>query len=249
MVTKSALNGLFASLIMASLALSAHAATPAPRPLKACAVEWQPFIVIKDKQFSGIDTHILRDALTRIGFKDVQIDEVPWKRCLKLAEDGEYDIVFSASKNEEREKFLLFPKTPLHVLKYVFVVPAKVEEKWTSENKVSTLPQPIGIPLGYSLTDRLKAEKGVTVDDTSKNDETNINKMMLGRVGTILIESINAHFLLDKLKLTTEAKLLSPPYSDDKAYYITVSKKAKDAQAIVDALDSVLPKVLPLYEK
>ncbi|MGB0935742.1 MAG: substrate-binding periplasmic protein, partial [Alphaproteobacteria bacterium] len=62
--------------------------------LRACTIAWPPYTISKneDGKLTGIDVDILREIARRMN-KDIKISDIPWKRCLRFAEDGNIDIV------------------------------------------------------------------------------------------------------------------------------------------------------------
>ncbi len=230
--------------IVAGAILVAHVKAEPPKTLRACTVAWPPFVVSEGGNISGSDTKILQDALKKLGY-ELKIDDVPWKRCLKMAEEGTIDIVYPASKKPDREVYLHYPATPLHPVSYVFVTKVGSKQEWTTKKDVSSLPQPIGIPLGYSIAEQLRKEKGAQFDENAKDDQVNIQKLILGRVGTIIIEKMNGQDLLNVLKANDKLSMLDVPYFKDKEYYVTVSKKSPVAAELVKGLDKVLPDMVP----
>lgn len=235
-------NGLLKFLLSALLVSSSQA--EAPKVVRACTVAWHPFVSTVDGKVSGNDTEVLQKAVKEIGCDRVEVQDVPWKRCLKMAEDGEVDVIYPASKSPDREFFLHYPQTALHHVSYVFITKVDAQQEWSTKRDVSSLPQPIGIPLGYSVSEQLHKEKGARFDENAKDDRTNLEKLSLGRVGTIIIERMSGLDLMHKLKADKTLVMLDPPYLQDKEYYIAVSKKSAIAIDLRNALDKVLPKLV-----
>jgi polar amino acid transport system substrate-binding protein len=236
----------FKGIWLASLLLVSHVNAQTPKTLKACTVAWPPFVISEGGKIDGSDTKILQAAALKLGY-DLKIDDIPWKRCLKMAEEGTVDIVYPASKNPEREVYLDYPKTPLHPVSYVFVIKTGSKQEWTTKKDVSSLPQPIGIPLGYSIAEQLRKETGVKLDENAKDDKVNLQKLIAkpARVETIIIEKMNGLDLIQEMKVADKLTMLDVPYFKDKEYYITVSKKSPYAAELTKALDTVLPGMVP----
>lgn len=230
---------------LTGILLLSQANAESPKTLKACTVAWPPFVTTEGGKISGSDTKILQDAAQKMGYAEVLVEDVPWKRCLKMAEDGTVDIVYPASKKPDREVYLFYPQTPLHPVSYVFVTKVGAAQNWSGKKDVSSLPQPIGIPLGYSIAEQLRKEPGAKFDENAKDDLVNVQKLILGRVGTIIIEKMNGHALIKELKADSKLTMIDEPYFKDKEYYITVSKKSPNAEDLMKKLDAVLPAMVP----
>lgn len=231
--------------ILLGFILAVNVQAESPKTLTACTVAWPPFVVSESGKISGSDTKILQDAAKKMGYAEVKIEDVPWKRCLKMAEEGTVDIVYPASKKPDREVYLHYPQTPLHPVSYVFVTKKGAAQEWTTKKDVSSLPQPIGIPLGYSIAEQLRNEKGAKFDENAKDDQTNVQKLILGRVGTIIIEKMNGEAIIKELKANDKITVLDVPYFKDKEYYVTFSKKSPEAEHLKKSLDTVLPGLVP----
>jgi len=234
------------SLFLASIFMGANslfAADTNSQPLKACMVLWPPFITKEGNDIKGPDTDVLKLIAERKGYT-LQIQEIPWKRCLEMAEKGEMDIVYSASKKAEREVFLYYPQTQLHTTRYVFATKPNTQTDWATSKDPKSLPQPVGSVLGYSVTDELKS-KQVKVDDGASSDPQNLDKFLGGRVQSFIIEESVLKSLLEGkyAKNKSEVEILEPPYEDKKDYYITISKKSSQGEKILKDFEAELQKM------
>ena len=228
-ILRVAIVALFVFSLPELLAVPAKTVSATQPVINACTVDWPPFTIANGNSITGIDTEIVQEAAKRMGYQ-LNISIIPWKRCLQLARDtDQIDIVYSASKSPDREKFLRYTSKPLHTLNFVFAVKGNSPNGWTGTN-YSVLPQPIGIPLGYSVTKKLKDIPGVTLDENSNNDLQNIQKFKNNRVKTIVMErTVLAHLTKTQdVKVTT----LDPPVDGGKEYFITVSNKSKHPELL-----------------
>jgi polar amino acid transport system substrate-binding protein len=214
-------------------------------PLKVCTVEWPPYTIggAAGKEVSGTHTDLVVEALKRLGF-EAKVDQIPWERCLKEAENGRYDVVYSASYKPERAAFAVYPKRPLQSVSYVAVVAKGTGQGWGADHDPAKLPQPVAAPLGFSITADLKKMAGVTVDDGATTDQQNLQKLLLGRVKAMVVESSVAKLAIDKAGAAGKVEVLSPPVQSGKDYFAIVSRKhggsEAAAQALADRLDQVL---------
>lgn len=91
-------------LFFCSLSFSALAKTK----LKVCddINEFPPYTFVLNKKITGYSVEALTKILNPKDY-ELHIDLLPWSRCLKLVEDGVYDLALNATLNSERkEKFL-----------------------------------------------------------------------------------------------------------------------------------------------
>ncbi len=112
-------------LIVAGLLLAACWLPAAQaRSLRVVTVEAPPLITrAEDGSALGAVADVVREALRRAGHTaDIRV--MPWKRALKLVQEGQADGLFAASRNEERAAVLHYPDEPLIRAKVVVVADA-----------------------------------------------------------------------------------------------------------------------------
>ncbi len=224
-----------------------HNACANERVLKACTTEWPPYVVasMNNEAVQGTHTHLLQNALQSLGIS-VQIDILPWKRCLAEVKAGRYDLIYSVSYSEERAEFLLFPQTPLQELSYVFATKdTTAEAAWARDHNPALLPQPIGVPLGFSVAAELRKIRGVKLDEGAIDDRANLEKLAKDRVKTILVEPTAFEVLANGLHYEN-LSLLQPAFVTGKAYFVAVSKRyggdELEAQALTKQIGEAIVK-------
>ncbi len=93
------------------------------KTLIAVTENWPPFeyreTVDGTHTELGTDVEIVRKILKKLGY-EVRIMWLPWSRCLKAVMSGWADMIFSASKTPERERYLFYPEEPLGYTTNVF---------------------------------------------------------------------------------------------------------------------------------
>lgn len=89
------------------------------KALRIGTAEFPPF---KYKAFEehliGVDTEIVELIFTRLGYK-LEFSVKPWKMVIEAGARGDYEVVYSFTKNTEREKDYLFSE-PLSTTQNVF---------------------------------------------------------------------------------------------------------------------------------
>lgn len=216
--------------------------------LKFCSTaDWPPYEAVDTKtgKVEGMSVELVK----KIFDNNVEITPLPWERCLEMNKQGEVDGVFSVSRNDEREKYLIFPQEDIMKASYVFVVLKDTDCKYCETDKnIMSLPQPLGGPLGYSVIKKLKKEvPQLKIDDSAPGDEVNIDKLLAGRVKSIIINQDVLKEFGKKKNVMSRLKILNPPYVDGKPYYIGVSKKYKglesEAQKLAERISAALKKI------
>jgi len=99
-------------LFLASLVPYVHADKPAidgteANTLVMGADSWPPFRFIKGDTVSGIDNELMKKIAKKMGFK-LRYQLCPWKRCLKMMENGQIDGMSGLAWREERAKYITY---------------------------------------------------------------------------------------------------------------------------------------------
>lgn len=82
------------------------------------------------KRIQGYAWDIFRESFHAMGYT-VILKVKPWKRCLKVVEEGLIDLVFPASWNKEREKIYDYSKEHINLATYVvFYMDERRAREW-----------------------------------------------------------------------------------------------------------------------
>ena len=108
--TKKALACLH--IVLALLSMTASGVS-ADTLVLAAADTWPTAYPVDDRP-TGMLVDLVTEAYRRAGHS-VEVKLMPWARCLKDAETGEVDGVFSSFKLPERERYLAFSKEALTI--------------------------------------------------------------------------------------------------------------------------------------
>lgn len=107
-------------LLSALLALPLQAAVP--EHLRVCGDEnfWPPYTFFAEHdgktstEATGYSVEFLRAVLATTG-RSATIELMPWKRCLALAQSGQYELVLDVLRSPERVQAFLFPLSHFRV--------------------------------------------------------------------------------------------------------------------------------------
>lgn len=208
--------------------------------IRVCTTEWPPYTVGGGASVRGLHTELVIEAFRRLGL-ETRVDTVAWERCWKELPKDTYQAIYSASYSPTRAQVGLYPRTPLQRLTYVAMV-RRGEAAGQDGSDLSRLPQPLAAPRGYSITDELR-RRGYPVDDGAMKDAQNIEKLVAGRIGTVVIERQVAAALVDILGVAAKVEVL-PAAIDAKDYFLVVGRNAggseNAARELADGLDRVL---------
>ena len=180
--TKKALA--YLHIVPAFLAMTASVVC-ADTLVLAAADTW-PTAYLVDGRPTGMLVDLVTEAYRRAGHS-VEVKLMPWARCLKDAETGEVDGVFSSFKLPERERFLAFSKEALTIQVIVFF--ARRESNQRFDGDLAALRDvKIGVITGTSYGDKFDAAVGEGVlrnVEQTNSIESNLKKLALGRVDLV----------------------------------------------------------------
>lgn len=157
---------------------------------------------------------------------------LPAKRCLLELRTGQQDAVFSISHLPEREEAGLYPlldgqpnpALALRTQRYYWYVLRESRLSWDGK-QLQGLPErtPIGVQAGYSIGVALR-EQGYLVDDAVRALEPNIEKLLRGRVGALVLQDSEADGVLRRHPdRAAQLRRLEPPVQE-RAYYVVLGR-------------------------
>lgn len=85
---------LFQRQIIATLLLYCCAFAARGETLRLVTDAWAPYVYEEDGQAAGLDYELTREVLQRLGVK-LDLQFLPWKRCLLELEQGNADGILS----------------------------------------------------------------------------------------------------------------------------------------------------------
>lgn len=181
--------------------------------------------VENDKQ-RGILIDLINEAFIRAAYT-VEIQLMPWARCLEEVRNGNVDGIFSVYITAERHKFLTYTNEVLITQVQAFFVP--IDSTITFNGDLHSLAdKSIGIINQTSYGPRLDTalEEGLFKKiDVAQNSRSNVLKLLAGRVD--LIPSYR-HVVLStakKLGLVNDIKQLSPDLEAIPSYLAFTQKR------------------------
>ena len=171
------------TLLLCFISISSHAKST----LKLCVSDstWFPFIIVKKDRISGVYIDILIAASDPLDY-EIEVDAIPWKRCLQLTKVGRYDGIAGVSYQQSRAKYLSYPEditaeshSEYQLSQVDYVAVTHIQTKFSYTGDLLQLPPPVRSPLGYSIGKELEA-LGLEVDNGALSDQANFNKLLDG---------------------------------------------------------------------
>jgi len=77
-------------------------------------LESPPAEYLKNNEATGSNVDIVTEAFKRLGYK-IKIGFFPWKRALRMVENGYADGIIDAAYNEDRARYIYFPKEEIYI--------------------------------------------------------------------------------------------------------------------------------------
>ena len=210
------------SLLITVFLLINPASASSPK-LSFCTDDgWVPYTFKGDNnEASGIHIETALKAMENLNI-EASVVPLPWKRCLNLARNGEYDGVVSASYKKERAQFLIYPpdaaiqsNSQWDLGKVEYVLITRHDDTYGFDGNIQSLPQPVGVGLGSSTASYIKDEGLETVE--SEHHDSLVEMLLLKRVNSIAMHTIRAKKYLGddryaaKIKVSNKA-IRSKPY-------------------------------------
>lgn len=182
-------------------------------------LEWEPFIGTKLKD-DGFITKIVEESFRAAGYRDIQIDFYPWKRCMEMGKKGEVDGVIGAWFNEERAEQFYFSESMVTNKKMFFKLKeSAVVSEYNSLKDLSNYR--IGIIRGYTYSEEFDTADYLVKDEA--NDIKMLFKKLVGdRVDIVVASYYPTLYILEhELALfKPDVEVITPPLKEDPLYVI-----------------------------
>ena len=165
--------------------------------LSVVTENWPPFIIHGNKT-SGIVTNNIREIL---GYTDIDfsIDVYPWARSFHLATTNPDTLIYSIYRTNQREAQFhwfcpIYKSTPIYAYKLA-------SNDINIDSLAALKKTVVGIMRGdnsHSYFLQRGFQEGVNID-LSSNEETNLKKLIKGRVDVVIQSKESLHYRLELL--------------------------------------------------
>lgn len=212
-----------------------------PEPIRLCTDDnfFAPLTFVLEGEAVGTHVGLTREAILRNG-RAVDVTALPWTRCLNAAARGAFDGVVSASYREDRTEQFLYPEGAADAADEAAflsrardVVIVRSGTVYEGDGSRFSLPQPVGVPLGYNFSDLLKERD--TVVQSAKSFDSLFKMLERGRVASVVVMSDVADIYLREPSYRGRLKIL-PTAHHEAAYYLMFSHKGTVGQSEAEAI-------------
>lgn len=201
--------------------------------------EWQPFMS-EEVPHHGFASHIVTEAFANVGV-EVEYGFFPWARSYKLAKDGTWDGAAVWWDTEERREQFYFTEAVAPSTTVFFYLRDRGFD-WESYEDLSDVR--ISATLEYSYGQAFdEAEAAGTIKtNRAPNDETNLKKLLKGRVDVFPGELMVTYAQIrdtfpeeDAVRFTHHEKPVN-----DQPLYLLLSKKVDGNEDLRDLFNEGL---------
>ena len=180
------------------------------------------------KNGKGLNIVLMEEAARKAGVQ-ININPLPWKRCLNAVEDKSMDGAIAASFKDERAVFAVYPMAAgkldiarrLHTDEYSLYQAKGGKLGWDGK-QFSNLTGAIGAQRGYSIIDDLK-KAGAKVDEGGAFPKDNMKKIVGGQVQAIALTTQEGDNLLTQPDFAGKAEKVATPLVQK--HYFTIFGK------------------------
>lgn len=217
----------------------------ADQKFKMCAANSPPWTMPTDDLIPkayGIVVNIMTEMFSQADLS-IQMDILPFRRCLNYVKEGVQDGSFMIIKNAKREEYAIFTDPYLYIPTYLFYDKDRFSDfQWNAWENLQGYH--IGIQQGFrygqaftSASERLKLRLEPTA-----HIRQSIEKLLAGRIDFVLVNKARFKYLADKdPKIAERLRMADKPVSTGKIYF-AISKKSP-AVKFIPKLNEIIEKM------
>ncbi|MFO1250243.1 MAG: transporter substrate-binding domain-containing protein [Inhella sp.] len=224
------------------VALVAGSGAVAHPLLRVCLNEtahppWRESDALGRARRTGLDYVFLQQLEARSGYR-VQVEPMPWRRCLEAVQAGAQDAVFGISYLPEREVLGVFPpprgapdeQYAIRRFDFSWYVRRDSPARWDGQ-QLSGLPKPVRVVAqpGFSIGQVLRG-RGYSVREAARSSEGNLHLVLQGEADVAALQTHEADRVqaLDATLMKGVRKL--EPILQQRIYFVVFSRAFHDAQ-------------------
>jgi polar amino acid transport system substrate-binding protein len=202
--------------------------TPAKaRPLHLCThAGFEPYVIQKNNSLNGIDIDIILSILNNLK-QSAQIDAYPWKRLIRMIQNGQCDMGFSLFDTDDRRAYAEFLfSVPMHYS--TFSVFVKRGNKFKFNRISDFFNMKVAHNRGFALS--VGFEQAIADGRIRRvmfdQAEHAVKLLESGRVDAILDNEARFRYYLKKHKKLGKIKSLNIPFMPHQPTFLVLSRKS-----------------------
>ena len=208
-------------------------------PLQLVTDQWIPYENLSDAEAPGFSTEVLKQVFAATG-QEASFEEFPWARAAGLVFRGERDAIYTAFRNDERERFCRFPNEPLARDKWVFFVRAADAGKLRFSSFDDLIGHDIAVLRGAAISpefwDFVHQHRNFV---ETASDEADFRMLEAGRVDYVVASLANGIRMIGSLGLDDKVQPLSSRSLKEDDMYVIFSKE-RVSPAFIDKFSDAL---------
>ncbi|MDN3611996.1 substrate-binding periplasmic protein [Vibrio ostreicida] len=212
------------------------------RHLNICgdSIDWPPYTYVDGEEVKGFDVDVLNQVLSAHNIT-FNITMTSWTRCLKGTKDGDFQLAVSASYSEERAKHYLYTAWYYQVTPYFMYSKQRFPDGVNISNVTDLSQYKVCGIHGYNYADfQLKNIDQYTHNMFELVKEIREKRCEIVVVWNEIVEGIKRLWGIDYV--TGEIAAQPIPNMHKHKFYMLVSKKFEEAEALQQLLNKALPK-------
>jgi len=170
-----------------------------------------PYVYLDGKKPAGLVVDIIRELEKRLGLAKINIQVLPWKRALRMAELGKSDFVFFSGRSAEREVWGDYMATPIITEHYKLYSLASdvvnISSQYDNAFKYR-IGTERGCLYGYGAL-REAIDKKFHSNTISNTMTNNINMLLAGHVNVIAGDDVRVRWALKKLGVSDQVSTVA----------------------------------------
>jgi polar amino acid transport system substrate-binding protein len=178
---------------------------------------WAPYVYEEDGQATGLDYEITREILRRLGMQ-LELQFMPWKRCLLSLEQGHADGILDIFHLPEREAQMLFVEEPLSDVEFVLFHARN--RPYPYERLEDLRGRVIGISPGYWYNDATFRTSTLFRREEAPTHEANLGKLIRHRVDLVVNDRRAGLYLSAQLGLQEQVGYNRKAVGHDRMYLV-----------------------------
>lgn len=214
-----------------------------PCELHASWEPWPPYQYINQhNEVTGLDNDLLL-LVARTAGCSVKLEQIPWKRALKMLEASKLDVTAGASFSKERQARFLYSKAYRSERVTLFVHKTQAQaHNFDALKSLASSKFKFGVVRGYFYGEsfnKLK-EEGKLISQISEavSDEQNFKKLYSNRVDGVLSDQFVGSSIIKSMNWQTTIMRM-PTFIDESGIYFIFSKNS-ESEAIRDRFDKAI---------
>lgn len=185
------------------------------KPLHLVTEAWVPYVYEKNGKPAGLDYEITREVLHRLNV-ELELQFMPWKRCLLAMEQGSADGILDIFHLPEREAHMQFIDEPLSDIEFVLFFARNRPYPFKHLDDLRGLV--VGVSPGYWYTDEAFRNSKLFRREEAPTHEANLGKLVRNRVDLVVNDRRAGLYLAGQLGLERQLGYNPTPVSRGRLY-------------------------------